>query len=353
MTRAAVLAGSGYIGGELLRLLLQHPEVEVTAATSRKYDGEYLFRAHPNLRGVTELKFTRYDLSKVTESADVIFAALPHGESVRYIPDLAKTGLKIIDLSADFRLKDPAQYQRWYGYDHPAPDLLAKFVLAVPELNRERVKGASLVASPGCMAITSILALAPLFAQKSLSLDKEKVVVDAKIGSSGAGGKPSLATHFSERYNVVRPYKPAGHRHSAEIEQVLSDVSGGEVKVAMSAHGVNMVRGILSTCHIFAGRKVEPVEIWKTYRAAYSGAYFVRLVRDKQGPFRLPDPKVVIGSNFCDVGFEIEERTGRIVTLSATDNLIKGAAGNAIQAMNLMLGLDEKTGLMYAPLHPV
>lgn len=353
MTRVAVIAASGYIGGELLRLLLQHPEVEVTAATSRKYDGEYVFRVHPNLRGVTELKFTKYDLAKVTSSADVVFAALPHGESIRYVPDLAKTGLKVVDLSADFRLKDAAQYPRWYGFEHPAPDLLAKAVLAIPELNREKVKGASLVASPGCMAITSILALAPLFAQRSLGLDAGKVVVDAKIGSSGAGGKPSLATHFSERYNVVRPYKPAGHRHSAEIEQVLSEASGGEVKVAMSAHGVNMVRGILSTCHVFSDRKVEPMEVWKAYRAAYTGSYFVRLVRDKQGPFRLPDPKVVIGSNFCDVGFELEERTRRVVTLSATDNLIKGAAGNAVQAMNLMLGLDEKTGLMYAPLHPV
>jgi N-acetyl-gamma-glutamyl-phosphate/LysW-gamma-L-alpha-aminoadipyl-6-phosphate reductase len=353
MVRVAVLAASGYIGGELVRLLLQHPEAELTLATSRRYADEYLFRVHPNLRGVTDLKFTPYDQSKVTEKADVVFAALPHGESAKFMPGLAATGIRIVDLSADFRLRDREQYKRWYGYEHPSPDLLEKFIFSVPELNRDQVKGAKLVASPGCMAITSILAMAPLFKEKSLGIDHEKVIVDAKIGSSGAGGKPSTATHFSERFNVVRPYAPAGHRHSAEIEQVMSMVSGESVRVSMSAHAVNMVRGILCTCHVFTDAQVKAIDVWKVYRATYSGSYFIRLVRDKQGPFRLPDPKVVIGSNFCDLGFEIEERTGRVVALGAIDNLIKGAAGNAVQSMNLMLGLDEKTGLTQAPLHPV
>ena len=302
---------------------------------------------------MTELKFSPLDDSKLAGLCDVVFAALPHGESVKVVPQLADAGLKVVDLSADFRLSDRGQYPAWYGYDHPRPDLLEKFIFAVPEINREKVKGASLVSSPGCMAITTILALAPLLKEKSLGIDRDHIVVDAKIGSSGAGGKPSLSTHFSERYNVVRPYKPAGHRHSAEIEQVLAEMAGEEVKVSMSAHAVNMVRGILSTTHLFSEGEVKPIDIWKAYRSMYSGSYFIRLVRDKQGPFRLPDPKLVIGSNFCDIGFEIEERTRRLVTLSATDNLIKGAAGNAIQAMNLMMGFDEKTGLTMAPLHPV
>jgi len=352
MVRACVLAASGYIGGELLRLLLQHPEVELAAATSRKYAGEYVFRVHPNLRGITELKFTALDRSKLTDF-DVVFAALPHGESVKIVPELADAGLRIIDLSADFRLGDKTQYQTWYGYDHPRPDLLEKFVFSIPEINREKVRGARLVSSPGCMAITTILGLAPLLKEKSLGIDKAHIVVDTKIGSSGSGGKPSLSTHFSERYNVVRPYKPAGHRHAAEIEQVLASMSGEQVKVSMSAHAVNMVRGILSTSHVFTSIPLKPIDIWKAYRAMYSDSFFVRLVRDKQGPFRLPDPKLVIGSNFCDVGFEIEERTGRIVALSATDNLIKGAAGNAVQSMNLMFGFDEKEGIAMAPLHPV
>ncbi len=353
MVRVGVLAASGYIGGELLRLLLQHPEVEVKVATSRKHAGEYLFRVHPNLRGVTELKFSEYDGSKLTESVDFVFAAFPHGESIRYVPELAASGMKVVDLSADFRLRDKNQYPAWYGYEHPHPELLEKFVLSVPEINREQVKGARLVSSPGCMAITAMLALAPLLKEKSLDIDRQHIIVDAKIGSSGAGGKPSLSTHFSERFGVVRPYKPAGHRHAAEIEQVLSSVSGDEVRVSMSAHAVNMVRGILATSHLFASPGVKPLDVWKAYRQMYSDSFFVRLVRDKQGPFRLPDPKLVVGSNFCDIGFEIEERTNRIVALSATDNLIKGAAGNAIQSMNLMLGMDEKTGLAMAPLHPV
>jgi LysW-gamma-L-alpha-aminoadipyl-6-phosphate/LysW-L-glutamyl-5-phosphate reductase len=353
MVRVGVLAASGYIGGELLRLLLQHPEAEVTVATSRKSAGEYVFRVHPNLRGVTELQFSPNDPSKVIANSDVVFAALPHGESVKIIPQIADAGLKVIDLSADFRLSDKAQYPTWYGYDHPRPDLLEKFVFSIPEINRDQVKGARLVSSPGCMAITAILALAPLLREKTLGIGRDHIVVDAKVGSSGAGGKPSLSTHFSERFNVVRPYKPAGHRHSAEIEQVLAAMAGEQVKVSMSAHAVNMVRGILVTSHLFTPNPVKPIDVWKAYRSMYTGSYFVRLVREKQGPFRLPDPKLVIGSNFCDVGFEIEERTGRLVALSATDNLIKGAAGNAIQSMNLMLGLDEKTGLAMAPLHPV
>ena len=353
MVRVGVLAASGYIGGELLRLLLQHPEVELAAATSRKYAGEFVFRVHPNLRGMTELKFSALDASKLTNSSDVVFAALPHGESVKIVPQLADAGLRVIDLSADFRLSDRGQYPSWYGYEHPRPDLLEKFVFAIPELNREQVKGARLVSSPGCMAITAILALAPLLKEKSLGIDRDHIIVDAKVGSSGAGGKPSLSTHFSERFNVVRPYKPAGHRHSAEVEQVLAAISGEKVRVSMSAHAVNMVRGILITSHLFTSGTVKPIDVWRAYRSLYTGSYFIRLVRDKQGPFRLPDPKLVIGSNFCDIGFEIEERTGRLVTLSATDNLIKGAAGNAIQSMNLMLGFDEKTGIAMAPLHPV
>jgi N-acetyl-gamma-glutamyl-phosphate/LysW-gamma-L-alpha-aminoadipyl-6-phosphate reductase len=353
MTRVAVLAASGYIGGELLRILLRHPSVEVTLATSRAHADEYVFRVHPNLRGVTDMKFSSFDNGRVTDRADLVFSAMPHGESVKYVPELARTGLKVVDLSADFRLKDREQYRRWYGFDHPDPELLSTFVYGVPELNGEEIRGSRLVSSPGCMAITSVLALAPLLREKSLSIDTEHIVVDAKIGSSGSGGKPSLSTHFSERYNVVRPYKPAGHRHSAEIEQVLSAVSGQSVSVSMSAHAVNMVRGILCTCHLFTSAELEPLSVWKAYRSAYGSCPFVRLVRDRSGPFRLPDPKVVTGSNFCDIGFELEERTHRLVALGATDNLVKGAAGNAVQCMNLMLGLDERTGLDHIPLHPV
>jgi N-acetyl-gamma-glutamyl-phosphate/LysW-gamma-L-alpha-aminoadipyl-6-phosphate reductase len=352
-TRVGVVAASGYIGGELIRLLLQHPSMDLVLATSRRYAGEYVFRVHPNLRGVSDLKFVDNNLSRLSDRVDAVFTALPHGQSIEYVPQLAAMGLKVVDLSADFRLKDKTQYKTWYDYEHPNPDLLQKFVYAVPEINRDQIKQTRLAASPGCMAIASILALTPLLKMKELEIDRDKIVVDAKIGSSGSGGKPSTSTHFSERYNVVRPYAPAGHRHSAEIEQVLSSAAGEQVKVSMSAHAVNMVRGILSTCHVFSGVHAEALDLWKAYRGMYSDSHFVRLVRYKKGPFRLPDPKLVTGSNFCDVGFDLEPRTGRIVALSAIDNLIKGAAGNAIQSLNLMLGLDEKMGLESAPLHPV
>ena len=352
MVKVAILGASGYIGGELIRLLIQHPKVELVNTISRRHHGEYLFRIHPNLRGLTNLKFDSADASRVAGSADFVFAAMPHGESLKEVATLADSGMKLVDLSADFRLRDSLMYPIWYGYEHPRPDLLSEFVLSVPELNRDEVRGARLVSSPGCMAITTILTIAPLIRASSLGVDRTRVVVDAKIGSSGAGGKPSVATHFSERYGVVRPYKPAGHRHVPEIEQVLSKF-GGDLRVSMSAHAVNMVRGILSTCHLFTNAKLKPIDVWTAYRDLYARSFFIRLVREKRGPFRLPDPKLVVGSNFCDLGFEIEDRTDRVVAMGATDNLVKGAAGNAVQSMNLMLGFKEEEGLSNAPLHPV
>lgn len=353
MVRVGVVGASGYAGGELIRLLLKHGKVDLTFATSKRNVGEYVFRVHPNLRGMTDMQFIDNDVSKITSLADVVLTALPHGQSVKMVSQMASAGMKVVDLSADFRLKDPRDYPTWYGFEHPDPELLAKFVYAVPELNKEAISKTTLAASPGCMAITSILALSPLFKQREVRVDRDHVVVDAKIASSGSGGKPSLSTHFSERYGVVRPYKPAGHRHTGEIEQQLSWLADGRVRVSMSAHAINMVRGILSTCHVFYEGDVQSSSVWKMYRSTYTGQPFIRMVRDKKGPFRLPDPKLVIGSNFCDVGFELDERNHRIIAIGAIDNLVKGAAGNAIQVMNIMLGLDEKQGIYDAPLHPV
>jgi LysW-gamma-L-alpha-aminoadipyl-6-phosphate/LysW-L-glutamyl-5-phosphate reductase len=353
MVRVGVVGASGYAGGELLRILLKHGKVDLTFATSNRNVGEYVFRVHPNLRSMTDMQFVGNDASKLAGMADLVFTALPHGQSIKMVSELAASGLKVVDLSADFRLKDPLDYPQWYGFEHTDVDLLSKFVYAVPELNRDAISKTSLAASPGCMAITSILALAPLFKQKDVVIDGEHIVVDAKIASSGSGGKPSLSTHYSERYGALRPYKPAGHRHTGEIEQQLSWLGGRKVKVSMSAHAINMVRGILCTCHVFYEGDVQNSTVWKMYRSLYGGEPFVRMVKDKKGPFRLPDPKVVIGSNFCDVGFELDERGHRIVALGAIDNLIKGAAGNAIQVMNIMLGIDEKQGIYDAPLHPI
>jgi N-acetyl-gamma-glutamyl-phosphate/LysW-gamma-L-alpha-aminoadipyl-6-phosphate reductase len=349
--RVGIVGGSGFVGGELLRILLRHPGVEVSCATSRKYAEQYIYRVHANLRGFTDLQFSEQNLEEVIDKSDLVFTAVPHGSAARIMPRLVESGVKIVDMSADFRLRDPKQYPIYYEYEHPHPELLDKFVYGVPEIRRDEIKNSPYVSSPGCMAITSILALAPL--AKLNLFDNDHIVVDAKIGSSGGGAEPSKATHHAERYGVIRPYKPVGHRHTAEVEQEIGLLSGSAVKVSFSAHAVNIVRGILCTAYVFQKRQVTIQEIWKIYRSLYGAEPFIRLVRDKQGIYRFPDPKVVVGSNFCDIGFELDERVGRIILMAATDNMIKGAAGNGVQCMNLMTGADEKAGLDVAPIHPM
>ncbi len=348
--KVSVIGASGYVGGELLRILLTHRDVEIVNATSRQHAGEYVHKVHPNLKGMTNLKFSGEDAVAAAAKADVAFLALPHKASVQVVPKLMETGVRIIDMSADYRLKDPGKYVEWYGYAHPYPDLLKKFVYGLPELHREELRGAKYVSAPGCMAASAIIGLAPLMKAFEAT---GPIVVDAKIGSSGAGGKPSPSTHFSERFGVIRPYKPAGHRHAAEIEQELSIVSGRDIKVAMSAHAVNIVRGILTTSHVFLTEAPTQQQLWKAYRDMYGSEPFVRFMMDRTGLYRYPDPKVVIGSNFADVGFAVESRLKRVIALSAIDNLIKGAAGSAVQSMNLMFGLDEREGLNVPAIHPV
>jgi len=348
--RVAVIGASGYVGGELLRILLQHPKVEVALATSRSYADEFVFRVHPNLRGLTNLKFYGLDPLKAAGDCDIVFTAVPHGTSHKIIPAYLESGLKVIDLSADFRLRDPAAYMKWYGYEHPRPDLLQKAVYGLPELHREQIRGASLVACPGCMSAASILALAPL--AKAGVIERDRIVVDVKIGSSGAGVKPTLGTHHAERSGVVRPYKVVGHRHTAEIEQELTSLRGEPITVSMTPHAVNIVRGILSTCHVFPESPLSTPDLWKLYRAFYQDEPFIRFVKDRKGLFRLPDPKVVVGSNFCDLGFEVDDHANRVVAISAIDNLMKGAAGTAVQCMNVVHGFEEKMGLEFPGIHP-
>jgi LysW-gamma-L-alpha-aminoadipyl-6-phosphate/LysW-L-glutamyl-5-phosphate reductase len=349
--RIGIIGASGYVGGELLRILLLHPEVEVSLATSKQYKDEPLHRIHPNLRSLTNLKFSEPNVEKIASACDFAFVATPHGSAVKWVPPILASGMKVVDMSADFRLKDPASYEHWYKMMHPNPDLLERSVFGIPEIYSAEIKNAGLVANPGCMAITSILAIAP-FAKSNL-IDLDRIVVDAKIGSSGGGTKPTMGTHHSERYGVVRPYKPVDHRHTAEIEQEISKIAGRKVRVSMTPHAVNIVRGILCTIHCFTEGKLETSEVWRTLRNFYGQAPFIRFVKDKKGISRYPDPKILAGSNFCDIGFEIDERLNRLLLLSATDNLVKGAAGNGVQCMNLMLGYDEKAGLEFPGLHPI
>jgi N-acetyl-gamma-glutamyl-phosphate/LysW-gamma-L-alpha-aminoadipyl-6-phosphate reductase len=349
--RVGIVGASGYVGGEIFRILVNHPGVKVTVATSKHYEGEVIHRVHPNLRSFTDLKFTAPNVDALTSMCDFVFTAVPHGSAVKIVPDLEKTGLKVVDMSADFRLQDVGAYEHWYHYKHPYPEMLKTTPFGIPELYREEIKSAKLVAKPGCMAITSILAIAP-FAKAGL-IDLDHIVVDSKIGSSGGGTKPSIGTHHAERYGVIRPYKPVDHRHTAEIEQEVSKLAGKTVKISMTPHAVNIVRGILCSIHTFGKEKLETPAVWKALRDLYKDARFVRFVKDKKGIAKYPDPKILPGSNFCDIGFEIDERLNRLLILSATDNLMKGAAGNGVQCMNLMAGFEESTGLLFPGLHPV
>lgn len=344
-----VVGASGYVGGETLRLLVNHPRVEIAAVTSRQHAGEYLHRVQPSLKGFTDMTFSELDYDALADGCDLVFTAVPHGTAAEIVKALYDRGVKVIDLSADYRLHRPEAYGKWYGWEHPHPDYLPKSVFGVPELHRDEIRGARLVSCPGCMAVTSILALAPLVREGLI--DTEHIVVDSKIGSSGAGS--GSGTAHAMRAGVIRPYKPAGHRHTGEIEQELSEIAGSPIRVSMSPHAVDVVRGILCTNHTFVSGGMDEKELWKLYRRAYGEERFVRLIRDKKGLYKFPDPKFLVGSNFCDIGFDIDEDNGRLVAISASDNLMKGAAGSAVQNMNVMAGFDEADGLGYTPLTPV
>jgi N-acetyl-gamma-glutamyl-phosphate/LysW-gamma-L-alpha-aminoadipyl-6-phosphate reductase len=282
--------------------------------------------------------------------SELVFTALPHGTSINVVPHLLERGLRVIDLAADFRLKDPTVYKEYYGFRHNNPDLLQKSAYGLPELHRSEIKTSQLVSVPGCMATAAILSLAPIITSSWIDLDK--IVIDAKIGSSGAGANPTAATHHSERAGGVRPYKAVGHRHIAEVEQELSAIAGKGLHVSFTPHAVNMIRGILSTSHTFFTGSVEPRDVYKAYRARYEGEPFIRLVSDKKGLNGLPNPKVTVGTNYCDVGFEIDTHANRLVLFAALDNLTKGAAGAAVQCFNIMSNLNERTGLNFVGMHP-
>lgn len=330
-------------------MLVNHPNVEITAVTSRKHAGQYLHRIQPSLKGFTTLTFSELDYDKISDKCDLIVTSVPHGTATEIVKAFYDRGIRIIDLSADYRLHNPDDYTKWYGWDHPHPDYLEKAVFGVPELHRDDIKGAQLVACPGCMAVTSMLALAPLI-QNDL-IDTDHIVVDSKIGSSGAGA--GAGTAHAMRAGVIRPYKPTKHRHTGEIEQELSALAGSPVRISMSPHAVDVVRGILCTNHTFLKKDIDTKSLWRIYRQAYGDEKFVRLIRDKQGLYKFPDPKFLVGSNFCDIGFDIDDDNNRLISLSASDNLMKGAAGSAIQNLNVMYGHDEMDGLRYTPLTPV
>ncbi len=349
--RVSIVGGSGYAGGELLRILLGHPYVEIAQVTSESAAGHYVHTRHPNLRKVTDLKFT--PLATI-EPCDLLFLALPHGEAMKRIDHLASLAPRIVDLSADFRLRSAADYERWYGEPHKAPAWLERFVYGLPEVNRAAIAEARYVSGVGCNATATNLALWPLF--KADLVDRARgVIVEVKAGSSEGGAEVGPSSHHPDRSHAVRSFAPVGHRHTAEVVQVLSQ-GGDPVPVHMSVTAVELVRGVLATAHVFVKPSIgrlELVDLWKAYRAAYGQEPFVRLVRERQGVYRYPEPKILAGSNFADVGFDYDPDTGRIVAIAAIDNLMKGAAGTAVQCMNLMYGWEETAGMAFPGLHPI
>jgi LysW-gamma-L-alpha-aminoadipyl-6-phosphate/LysW-L-glutamyl-5-phosphate reductase len=342
--RASNVGGSGYGGGEVLRLLLDHPHIKVAQVTSRQQAGNFVTSSHPNLRGRTDLEFVTPD--QLTP-CDVLFLCLPHGEASKKIEHYSKLAPKIVDLSADFRIKDQAAYKKWYGEDHPAPQWLDRSVYGLPELHRERLKGAKLASGVGCNATAVNLALLPL-ARKGLI---KSAIVDLKVGSSEGGNAVNAGSHHPERSGAVRSFAPTGHRHQAEVRQEL--MADTTFDLHMSITSVELVRGVLCTAHVFLNQDLQEKDIWKLYREAYRGEPFVRMVKEKQGIHRFPEPKFLAGTNYCDVGFERDPDTGRLVVIAAIDNLMKGAAGSAVQCMNLMCGFEERTALTFAGLHPI
>jgi len=346
MLRVGIVGASGYTGSELIRLLVMHPEqVELTCVTSRTFAGQYVGHVLPNLRGLVDLKFENLAPEEVADRADIVFLGLPHKSSMEFAPRFLELGVRVIDFSADYRLKNADVYEKWYQ-EHTSPHLLKEAVYGLPELHRAEILEASLIANPGCYPAGAILALLP--ALKSGVSESEGIIVDSKSGMSGAGRSPTEATHFPSRYDNFTAYKVGAHRHQPEIEQELSSAMGEDITVCFVPHYVPMSRGILTTAYLRLSRSISTVELLDIYSRYYEGEPFVRVLDEGE----MPQTQAVRGSNYCDIGVKVVEESELAVVVSAIDNLTKGASGQALQNMNIMAGFDETAGLLFPGLMP-
>ncbi|MEO2026078.1 MAG: N-acetyl-gamma-glutamyl-phosphate reductase [Fuerstiella sp.] len=336
MARIAILGATGYTALELLKILARHPQAEVTTLTTRQKTKPHISEIHPSLTGQFDLCCENLSAEEVGARADIVFCALPHTASMEAVPHLLDAGCRVVDLSADYRLNDPGVYEQWYGHVHTDPTRLSNTVYGLPELYMDQIPGADLVANPGCYTSTSILGLAPLLA--SGLIDPDGIIIDAKSGVSGAGRSPKLGTLYAECNESVTAYGIGTHRHTPEIEQVLTDIGGTQVQVAFNPHLMPMDRGILCSMYprLKSPKSVE--ELLTVLREFYAKQPFIRVVD------HIPATKHVSGTNFCDISVRLNR--DQLVVFSATDNLIKGASGVAVQNMNLLLGLDQRTGML-------
>lgn len=336
--KISIIGATGYTGAELVKILLKHPQVEIETITSQSFANKKISEVYPWL--VTDLVCQKLNIKKIASSSSLIFTALPHHTSMGIVGKLYSEGKRIVDLSADFRFSDPSIYEKWYGVPHQKKELLKEAVYGLPELYREKIKKAHLVANPGCYPTSSILALAPLV---SNSLVKENsIIIDAKSGVTGAGRAPNLATHFPEVNENICAYRVEGHRHIPEIEQQLSKLAQEEITVTFVPHLVPLNRGILSTCYANLKQKTSTKELVKLYKNFYKKELFVEILEEG----RFPETKDVTNSNRCRMGIAVNEKNSRVIIISAVDNLSKGAATQAVQNMNIMCGFEEAMGLI-------
>jgi len=346
MIKVGIVGGTGYTGVELIRLLALHPEVELTAITSRSESGTAIVDMFPSLRGLLDLKFTPPDLSTLT-ACDLVFFATPNGTAMEMVPALLDTGVKVIDLAADFRLKDAAEWQQWYSMPHACPELLAEAVYGLPEINRELIRNAQVIANPGCYPTATILGFLPLVENKLI--DCSRLIVDAKSGVSGAGRGAKTDFLMCEVSESLKAYGVAGHRHLPEIRQALVAVSGLPVEMTFVPHLIPMIRGIQSTLYAeLNAKKLDVDELYALYQERYQDEPFVDILP----PGSHPETRSVRGSNMCRIAIHKPQDRDTVVILSVIDNLIKGAAGQAVHNMNLMFAFDETSGLDIAPLNP-
>lgn len=343
--KVSIIGATGYTGEELLRILSNHPAAEVVHITSESQTDTPIADIYPHFTQFYDKKLESLaETEKIAADSDVVFIGLPHGHAMEFGKKVVAQGVKVIDLGADYRFRDTAVYEKWYKVPHTHPE--AKAAYGLTELYREQIKDAGIVGNPGCYTTASILALTPLV--KNGLVDLKSIVVDAKSGVSGAGRGASMGTHFTELFENLKAYNIGGHRHTPEIEQALSGFAGCEVVISFTPHLIPMGRGILSTCYAKLRDDVAANDVDQAFYALYENEYFIRLL----GRGGYPATKNTRGSNFCDLGWHIDSRTGRVIVVSALDNLVKGAAGQAVQNFNLMFGLDERTGLTQAPLYP-
>lgn len=346
MINVAIVGASGYTGAELSRILCNHGEVKITAATSRQYAGKPLSEVFPSLRGKIDIICENLTTAEICDRADIIFTAVPHKTAMDIVPELLEAGKKVIDLSADFRLRNIVTYEQWYQ-PHSSPEFLKEAVYGLPELYRNDIANARLVANPGCYPTSIILGITPLLRAKAI--DTQTIIADSKSGTSGAGRAAAVGTLFCEVADGFRPYKVGGtHRHTPEIEQELSVAANENLCISFTPHLLPISRGIMSTIYAPLLPGFSQDNIMEIYKEAYDEEFFVRLLPKGS----IPATQHVRGSNFCDIGFAIDERTQRIIVMSTIDNVVKGAAGQAVQNMNIISGFKESTGLEGAPFFP-